>query len=137
MADDQKEFTVKDHRAFSQDSADAEARTDGKPAAVDGEPETAASKTGPDETATAESHLPAINFATFIFSLNSSALFQLGMIEDPGTGKKTRNLPMAKQTIDILGMLEEKTRGNLTGDEENMLKHMLYDLRMLYVKELG
>ena len=42
---------------------------------------------------------------------------------------------MAKQTIDILSMLEEKTKGNLTDDEENLLKNMLYDLRILYVKE--
>jgi hypothetical protein len=53
----------------------------------------------------------AINFATFIFSLNSSALVQLGMMEDPMTGEKTKNLPLAKQTIDIISMLEEKTKG--------------------------
>jgi hypothetical protein len=44
---------------------------------------------------------------------------------------------MAKQTIDILGMLEEKTKGNLSEDEASMLKNMLYELRMLYVKERG
>jgi len=79
--------------------------------------------------------LPKIDFATFIFSLNSSGLVHLGMIEDPATGQKGKNLSMAKQTIDILGMLEEKTRGNLNKDEESMLKHILYDLRILYVKE--
>ena len=46
-----------------------------------------------------ESQLPAINFATFLFSLNSSALVQLGMMEDPMSGQKTKNLPLAKQTI--------------------------------------
>lgn len=84
-----------------------------------------------------DSQLPAINFATFIFSLNSSALVQLGIMDDPGSGKKVKNLPIAKQTIDILGMLDEKTRGNLTREEEDMLKHILYDLRILYVKERG
>lgn len=79
--------------------------------------------------------LPEINFATFIFSLNSSALTQLGLMNDPITGQKTKNLPLAKQTIDIIGMLEEKTRGNLEEDEAQMIKGMLYDLRMLYVKE--
>lgn len=79
--------------------------------------------------------LPKIDFATFIFSLNSSGLVHLGMIEDPATGQKDKNLSMAKQTIDILGMLEEKTRGNLNKDEESMLQHILYDLRILYVKE--
>ncbi|MBW2054861.1 MAG: DUF1844 domain-containing protein [Deltaproteobacteria bacterium] len=81
--------------------------------------------------------MPKINFATFVFSLNSSVLLQLGLIDDPATGKKTKNLPLAKQTIDILSMLEEKTQGNLTKDEETMLKNILYDLRMLYVKEKG
>ncbi|MGD9246072.1 MAG: DUF1844 domain-containing protein, partial [Desulfobacterales bacterium] len=91
---------------------------------------------GPEEDKT-DYQLPKINFATFIFSLNSSVLVQLGLIDDPATGKKTRNLPLAKQTIDILGMLEEKTQGNLTKDEETMLKNILYDLRMIYVKEKG
>lgn len=85
--------------------------------------------------ASASPPLPAINFATFIFSLNSSALVQLGMMDDPITGKKTKNLPMAKQTIDVISMLEEKTRGNLDADEEKMIKNILYDLRILYVKE--
>ena len=78
---------------------------------------------------------PKINFSTFIFSLNSSALVHLGAVEDPASGKKDKNLVMAKQTIDILGMLEEKTRGNLNVDEEGMLKHILTDLRLRYVRE--
>lgn len=81
--------------------------------------------------------LPKIDFSTFIFSLNSSALVHLGFLDDPGSGKKSKNLPIAKQTIDILGMLEEKTRGNLLAEEETMFRHILYDLRMLYVKEIG
>jgi hypothetical protein len=85
----------------------------------------------------AQAPLPAINFATFIFSLNSSALVQLGMMEDPMTGEKSENLPLAKQTIDILSMLEEKTRGNLDADEAAMLKNILYDLRIHYVKAKG
>lgn len=79
--------------------------------------------------------LPEINFSTFILSLNSSVLLNLGAIEDPSTGRKEKNLPLAKQTIDILKMLEEKTQGNLTRDEENLLKNILYELRMIYVKE--
>jgi len=84
-----------------------------------------------------DSQLPQLNFATFIFSLNSSALVHLGMLEDPATKSKAANLPLAKQTIDILGMLEEKTRGNLTADEETMLKNILYDLRINYIKVKG
>jgi len=78
-----------------------------------------------------------VNFATFVFSLSSSAILHLGEIPDPTTGTKKKNLPMAKQTIDILAMLEEKTKGNLTSDEGEFLKNILYDLRMRYVKEIG
>ena len=96
-------------------------------------------KAGPDsqDKSAGAASLPTLNFATFIFSLNSSALVQLGMIEDPMTSEKTKNLPLAKQTIDILSMLEEKTRGNLDADEAAMIKNILYDLRILYVKEKG
>ncbi len=88
------------------------------------------SASGMDET-----QLPQIDLSTFVISLNSSALVQLGILEEPGTGQKTKNLALAKQTIDVLAMLEEKTKGNLNRDEENILKSILYDLRMLYVKE--
>ena len=67
--------------------------------------------------------------------VGNSVLVHLGVMEDPSTGKKVKNLPLAKQTIDILGMLEEKTKGNLEDDEEKMLKNILYDLRMIYIKE--
>lgn len=78
--------------------------------------------------------LPKIDFSTFVLSMNSSVLVQLGLIDDPATGEKTKNLPLAKQTIDMLAMLEEKTKGNLTEDEEKILTNILYELRMLYVK---
>jgi hypothetical protein len=91
-------------------------------------------RTGSDNRAKTYT-LPKIDFSTFVLSINSSALVQLGLIEDPSSGQKTKNLPLAKQTIDLLAMLEDKTRGNLTSDEENILKNILYELRMLYVKE--
>ncbi|MBW1864449.1 MAG: DUF1844 domain-containing protein [Deltaproteobacteria bacterium] len=118
MPDEKKDFVVKDKRLFSGDAQEGE-------------------KTEESEQATTNEDypLPEINFPTFIFSLNSSALVNLGVIEDPATNQKAKNLPIAKQTIDILGMMEEKTQGNLSDDEANMLKTMLYELRMLYVKE--
>ena len=81
--------------------------------------------------------LPQINFMTFIMSLNASAMVNLGIIEEPATQKKEKNLALGKQTIDILAMLEEKTKGNLTADETNMLKNILYDLRIIYIREKG
>ncbi len=80
--------------------------------------------------------LPEINFASFIISLSSSALFHFGEIPDPSTNKQVRNLPLAKQTIDILGLLQEKTRGNLDNQEKQLLENILHDLRMRYVEQL-
>jgi hypothetical protein len=85
----------------------------------------------------ASSKLPIITFSTFVVSLNAAVLANLGIIDEPGAGRRTRNLPVAKQTIDVLAMLEEKTRGNLTQDEATLLKSVLYDLRIIYVRELG
>ena len=94
-------------------------------------------KSKADTTSQAHFAMPEINFATFVVSLNSSALVALGLVPDPVTKNTSKNLALAKQTIDILGMLKEKTKGNLNSDEENMLKSVLYDLRMMYVKEKG
>jgi len=78
--------------------------------------------------------LPSIDFATFILSLSHSALMHLGEAPDPETNAVQANLPLAKQDIDLLGLLEEKTKGNLTGDEERLLAQVLFDLRMRYVE---
>lgn len=79
--------------------------------------------------------MPVINFSTFILSLNSAALVHLGVETDPTTGTRSANLPMAKQTIDILSMIEAKTKGNLTDDEKRLVTHLIYELRLLYVKQ--
>jgi hypothetical protein len=85
----------------------------------------------------AEAPLPQITFSSFIISLSSSAFIHLGDIPDPTTGQTAKNLPLAKQTIDLLGLLREKTRNNLLEEEEKLFDHLLYDLRMRYVKETG
>jgi hypothetical protein len=86
---------------------------------------------------TASQPLPEVNFSTFVYSLSTSVLVHLGEIPEPISEKMDKNLPLAKQTIDILGILQEKTKGNLTPDEENLLNSFLYDLRMRYVKAMG
>jgi hypothetical protein len=78
--------------------------------------------------------LPEIDFTNFMLSLSTSALIQLGEIQDPFTQKSAKNLPLAKQTIDLIGMLKEKTKGNLSPEEEKVIEYVLYDLRMRYVK---
>jgi len=133
---DKKDFVIKDKRIFSEGDKEQPIKEETeKPLdeATAKESESAAAQ----EQEETDYQLPEINFATFIFSLNHSVLVHLGVMDDPSTGKKARNLPIAKQTIDILGMLEEKTQGNLTEDEAKMLKSILYDLRMIYIKEKG
>ena len=150
MEEEKKDFVVKDRRVFSEEEAGEASEQEAGEAseqeageaseqeaesvAPDRSEETEASAAGPKE---AEAGLPEINFQTFVFSLNASALVQLGLMEDPATGKNEKNLPLVKQTIDMLSMLQEKTKGNLSKDEDEMLKHVLYDLRIRYVKEKG
>jgi hypothetical protein len=150
MSEEKKSFVVKDRRRFSSETKETEndeirEKEDLKNAEfekISDEAKTEEQK--PQETTISqeksdkqETRLPQINFQTFVLSLNSSVLVQLGIIEDPVTGIKEKNLSLAKQTIDILGMLDEKTKGNLDKDEEMMLKNILYDLRMMYVREIS
>ncbi len=76
---------------------------------------------------------PEIDFGTFVLSLGTSALMHLGVVESESGTTLPPNLPLAKQTIDCIAMLEEKTKGNLTGEEERILSQLLYDLRLQYV----
>jgi len=148
MADEEKEkgFTVRDKRLFAEGEAEdrgekpdekkkpAEARTEQAPEQAE---EQVREQAGTEPEGHEEGPLPEINFSNFIFSLSTSALIQLGEIPDPVNNQTNKNLAMAKQTIDILGMLQEKTKGNLSDDEENLIKNILYDLRMRFVTARG
>jgi hypothetical protein len=79
--------------------------------------------------------LPKVDMITFLMSLSSSVLVNLGEVPDPITGEKNVDLELARHTIDVLGMLEEKTRGNLTKEEEDFFKNILFELRMKYVQK--
>jgi hypothetical protein len=83
-----------------------------------------------------EKKAPALDFNALVLSLGSSVIVHLGEAPDPTTAKKREkpDLGMAQQSIDLLTMLQEKTRGNLTADEARFLENMLFDLRMLYVQ---
>ena len=81
-----------------------------------------------------EDVLPRVDFATFILSLSHNALMYLGEAPNPETGDLGKNLPLARQTIDLIAMLEEKTKGNLSGEEERLVAQILFDLRMRYVE---
>ncbi|MFQ5578992.1 MAG: DUF1844 domain-containing protein [Nitrospiria bacterium] len=75
-----------------------------------------------------------VNFSSFILSLATSALIHLGEDANPATGEKSVQLPMARQVIDLLTLLEKKTRGNLSKDEAGLISQLLYTLRMKFVE---
>ena len=83
---------------------------------------------------TSRDTMPKIDFSSFILSLYSSGLVQLGKVEDPSSGQKRLDLGLAKHTIDMMAMLQQKTQGNLSGDEDNLLKALLSELRLAYVE---
>ena len=89
----------------------------------------------PSSKSAAQGELPAVDFSTFLLSLAHSALMHLGVARDPSGAEAERNLPLAQQTIDLLALLAEKTRGNLTGEEERLIEQLLYDLRTRYVEQ--
>jgi hypothetical protein len=127
-----KGFKVEDRR-FSQQSDEEKARILEEEASQKAKTQDRPEATSPKP----EAPLPEINFSAFIISLSSSAFIHLGDIPDPTTGETAKNLPLAKQAIDLMGLLREKTRNNLAQDEEKLFEHLLYDLRMRYIKEAG
>ena len=127
-------FKVQDRRRFS-------AEGDAKPEAEPTPPQPAAAEApAPEAMATAGASprgaeaAGEINFTAFVVSLSTQILVHLGEMEDPLTNQGARDLPAARHLIDILGMLAEKTRGNLDGDEDALLRSILFDLRMKYVE---
>jgi hypothetical protein len=117
---------VEDRRRFDSEGHAREGAEDRAPAAGAKDAAAGGARGGGEQ--------PALNFSTFVLSLATSAQVHLGAVPNPMTGKAEPNLPFAKETIDLIGMLEEKTRGNLTEDERRLLEHVLYDLRMMYIE---
>lgn len=147
-------FVVKDRRRFSE-TGDPRAETSDEPEAPPQEApsagatadeartETKANEAPPEAKADAasesrgehESRAAApITFATFVLSLSTQALAHLGEIPDPTDGSTRVELSAAQEIIDILAMLQEKTRGNLAPEEDRQLEGALYVLRMKYVE---
>ena len=127
-----KGFRVQDRRRFSPDTGDAREEAPEKLETVGSENRAAEAAAHP--TPGGDESLPEINFSTFIIGLSTQALTHLGEIADPLSGKENKDIPVAKQMIDIIGMLKEKTRGNLNAGEERLMEDMLFDLRMKYVE---
>jgi hypothetical protein len=132
MMDEEKDssrgFRVTDRRRFSDDG---EARPENEAATEAAAP--------PEREAAGPRREPPpfdepVSFSTFVLGLSTQALLHLGEIADPTTGRLERDLGAAKHVIDILGILQDKTRSNLEQAEGQLLDTVLYDLRMKYVE---
>ena len=123
-----KGFVIKDKRSFDEKGEMKEEKPeDEKKMEEKGE------EAGKDDAQ--RPPLPEVNFSSLIFSLSSSALLHFGQIVDPQTGEKKKDLDLAKHSIDTIAMLKEKTKGNLSDEEEKFIESILTDLRWQYVKE--
>ena len=105
------------------------------PASAASTPDAAPPQLAPQEEGPAG--LPDARFDLFLSGLAMDALIALGDVPHPATHRQAANLDHAKYLIDMLGVLEEKTRGNLTAEEERLLKDALYQLRMRYMSKAG
>lgn len=129
---DAQDFRVTDKRTFREDgevqTRPPEAKPDeSKSGAFDSEGTKAS---GREEPSLAETH---IDFPSYVLSYYTQGLVLLGEVANPYTSKKEDDLDGARHTIDILTMLEGKTKGNLNSEEEQLLESVLYELRMKYM----
>lgn len=132
MEEEEKGFKVRDRRSLSQEEdKPAVPPTQDNASAQDHRNEETTAP--PEETPTDGGAFP-VNFSSFVLSLATSALIHLGEESNPATGQKSIQLPMARQVIDLISILEEKTKGNLTPQEASLLSELLYTLRMKYVE---
>ena len=129
-----KGFVIKDKRIFDESGETRkeklkkeETRTDAK---TNEEPAEKDSKEKAQEE-----YFPEVTFSSFVFSLSTTVMYHFGDFPDPVTKKAEKNLTAAKQTIDMLNMLKNKTIGNLDENEKELLDGILYELMMRYVKE--
>jgi hypothetical protein len=140
MEEEKKEkgFIIKDRRHFDESGdlrKEEDAKAEEEKSAVTAEETVHQLKEAADHE-NEEAPPPEMNFGSFIFSLSTTAMYHFGDFPDPVTKESRRNLPAAKQTIDILSILRTKTEGNLDEGEKEMLDGVLYELRMRYVKEM-
>lgn len=131
--EEKKGFVVKDKRIFG-DSGEVRAEEEPVKKTVS-EPVSESITEPPEPDHPEADYLPEINFYNFIVSLSTTALFHFGDFADPGASRAEKNLTAAKEIIDTLAMLKEKTAGNRDENENNLIEGVLYELRMRYVKE--
>ena len=129
--DSSRGFRVTDRRRFSDDG---ETREQDGATGAEHEAAPAPEPEPPPVHEPTPAREEAVSFSSFLLGLSTQALLHLGEIEDPASGRVERDLGAAKHVIDILGILQDKTKGNLEQAEEQLLDAVLYDLRMRYVE---
>lgn len=160
MSKEETGFTVKDHRNFNPDGSvragdDDRAEKENESAEAKAPGNAADNSAGQQGQAEAEAQfekakakdeavssgagqdrqpLPPVDFGGLILSLSHAAMMHLGQIPDPNTGQAQMDRDLARHTIDTIGMLKEKTEGNLTPDEQRLIDHALTELRLAYVR---
>ncbi len=128
----EKEFTIRDRRtSASQEASETRGET---PKEQPGSAEQKPVESAQTKEQKGSGTLPELDFSALVISLATTAQVSMGNIPNPQTNKPEQNLPAAQQMIDILGMLKEKTKGNLTQEEQALLDNVLFNLRMQYVK---
>ncbi|MEO0586433.1 MAG: DUF1844 domain-containing protein [Planctomycetota bacterium] len=93
-----------------------------------------AAEAGPDAAGGMPGQLPPASFETLVSTLATQAVYALGGVQDPQTGQRMVDLGLARHSIDLLGVLEEKTKGNLTEEQADMIAQTVYELRNHYVQ---
>jgi hypothetical protein len=132
---EERGFTITDRRRSAKEGAEAPpepATAEAPPPPPPPPPPPEAEKPPSAEAPPAD--IPPADFQYLVLFLATQALLCLGEQPDPNTGERIQSLPGAKQAIDLLSVIQEKTKGNLTEAEDQLLESMLYDLRMRYVR---
>jgi len=132
MSKEQEEqgFRVTDKRGFREDgesSANASEKAEENPA---NEQSSASKSTSPEKEVPPR---PPIDFPSYILSYYTQGLVLMGEVPNPYTNKKEEDIESARHTIEILSMLEQKTKGNLSNEEQQLLGTVLYELRMKFM----
>ena len=133
MNEEEKGFVIKDKRSFDEKG---ELKDEGLRQEAEQKEEPEPGKKEQKERAETPP-LPEVSFTSLIFSLSSSAFFHLGEVADPETGERNKDLPVAKNAIDTINLLNEKTKGNLTEEEQKFIDTILSDLKWRYIKAVG
>ena len=131
---EEKGFVIKDKRIFDE-SGEARGEALKEEAATGDEKSEKTHPEKDDQSTSQEEYIPDVTFSNFVLSLSTTVMYHLGDFPDPATNKANKNLAAAKQTIDMLNMIKDKTMGNLDNDEKQLLEGMLYELMLRYVKE--